>query len=131
MSRADIVRRHERVGRITPGVGLSDPIERRIERSLLQRSVLGMEKAGVTAGVPRRQLPEPVIDVQSIHARHELIRELDGEKHDALMEELRWAVDKNRPCPWGRRRRDCRVELGVEPQDDQWTGSGRRPITRR
>jgi SAM-dependent methyltransferase len=97
-SRADIIRRRERNSRIARRVGsfFGGPIERRIERRLLRQ-------AWVTWRPEKLQdylvagYQNPVINVQSILARHELIRELDGEKHDALMEEeLSWAVEKNR-----------------------------------
>jgi SAM-dependent methyltransferase len=39
----------------------------------------------------------PTINLQSILARHTIVSEIDGDKHDALMEEeLRWAVEKHR-----------------------------------
>jgi hypothetical protein len=71
-------------------------VERRIERYLLERAWVGTK--------PKRLgrylvggFQNPAINVQSILARHEFIREVDGGSHDELMdEELRWAVEKHR-----------------------------------
>jgi len=97
-TRAEITRRRERNSRIARRVGsfFGGPIERRIERRLLKHAWVHA-KPEKLQGYLVGGMQNPVINVQSILARHELIRELDGEKHEALMEEeLSWAVEKNR-----------------------------------
>src|SRR5262245_49742802 len=49
------------------------------DRTTSARARLAARQARDAAGIPRRQLPVPVINVQSILARHEIIRELDGD----------------------------------------------------
>jgi len=96
--RADIIRRRERNSRIARRVGsfFGGPIERRIERRLLKQAWVNVPQERLQ-GYLVSSMQNPVINVQSILARHELIRELDGDMHDGLMEEeLRWAVEKNR-----------------------------------
>src|SRR4051812_27972443 len=94
-SKEEIIARRERNSRIARRVGsfFGGPIEREIERRLLTKSWLAFRPEKLQDYLVA-SYQNPVINVQSILARHEFIRELDGEKHDALMEEeLRWAVE--------------------------------------
>ena len=113
-TRAEKVRRRERNSRFARRIGslVGGPIERRIERLLLRRS-------WATARPEKLQrylvssYQNPIINVQSILARHELIRELDGDEHDELMrEELTWAVAKNRALR--KRQHELPREHGVD-----------------
>jgi SAM-dependent methyltransferase len=95
---AAVQRRRERYSRVARRVGsiVGGRAERRIERYLLQRAWVNSKPQHL-----RRYLvggfQNPVINVQSILARHELIREATGDAHEELMEgELRWAVEKHR-----------------------------------
>jgi ubiquinone/menaquinone biosynthesis C-methylase UbiE len=115
-------RRRERYSRVARSVGsaIGGPVERRIERYLLQRAWVGTK--------PKRlgrylvgSFQNPAINVQSILARHELIREVDGGSHDDLMdEELRWAVEKQRTLV--ERKRDLPVEHGVDFKEIKRSG---------
>ena len=112
--RERIIRRRERNSRIARRVGafFGGPIEREIERRLLTRSWVAFRPEKLQ-GYLVASYQNPVINVQSILARHEFIRELDGEKHDALMEEeLKWAVEKNRALR--RQQHDLPREHGVD-----------------
>ena len=86
--RERIIRRRERNSRIARRVGsfFGGPIEREIERRLLTQAWVTLRPEKLQ-GYLVASYQNPVINVQSILARHEFIRELDGEKHDALMEE--------------------------------------------
>ncbi len=71
-------------------------MERRIERYLLERAWADINPERLSTYLVRGY-QNPVINVQSILARHELIREIDGGSHDELMDdELRWAAEKHR-----------------------------------
>jgi 2-polyprenyl-3-methyl-5-hydroxy-6-metoxy-1,4-benzoquinol methylase len=86
-------------------------VERRIERHLLQRA-WSYTPAERLQDYLVRGFQNPVINVQSILARHTFIREIDQDKHDRLMdEELRWAVGKNRELR--KRQRELTLEHGV------------------
>jgi hypothetical protein len=62
-----------------------------------------------------------VINVQSILARHEFIKEIDGGTHDELMEEeLRWAVEKHRELR--KRQHDLPGEHGVDFREIKRSG---------
>jgi ubiquinone/menaquinone biosynthesis C-methylase UbiE len=62
--------------------------------------------------------------VQSILARHEIIRELNGEAHEELMdEELRWAVEKHRDLR--KRQHDLPREYGVDFNEIKRSGKWR------
>jgi hypothetical protein len=62
-----------------------------------------------------------VINVQSILARHEVIKEIDGGTHDELMEEeLRWAVEKHRELR--KRQHDLPSEHGVDFREIKQSG---------
>jgi SAM-dependent methyltransferase len=113
-TREEIVRRRERTSRIARRVGsfFGGPIEREIERRLLTHAWVALRPEKLQDYLVA-SYQNPVINVQSILARHEFIRELDGEKHDALMEEeLSWAVEKNRALR--RRQHDLPREHGVD-----------------
>jgi hypothetical protein len=91
-------RRWERNSRLARRVGsaLGGPIEREIERRLLRRAWQHFDPERLK-GYLVRGYQNPVINVQSILARHELIRELYGDAHDAMMDaELQWAADRHR-----------------------------------
>jgi SAM-dependent methyltransferase len=90
---------------------LGGKVDLRVERYLLKRS---------WAHIPAERLQgylvggyqNPTINVQSIIARHTIVREIDGDKHDALMEEeLRWAVEKHRQLR--SRQRELTAEYGI------------------
>lgn len=90
-------RRRERGSRIARQIGsfIGGPVERRIEQHLLKRSWTHFDPERLQRYLVRNY-QNPVINVQSILARHELIRELYGDAHDLLMDdELRWAADKH------------------------------------
>src|SRR5262245_61596428 len=96
-----------RCGAVMRGLGAP-----RIERHLAERAWLH-----ATPGMLQVYLVgsyrSPVINVQSILARHEIIRELDGDVHDELMEEeLRWAAEKHRELR--KRQHDLPREHGVD-----------------
>jgi SAM-dependent methyltransferase len=91
-------RRWERNSRIARRIGsaLGGPVERRIERHLLLRAWQHFDPERLK-GYLVRGYQNPVINVQSILARHELIRELYGDTHDAVMDaELQWVADRHR-----------------------------------
>lgn len=107
-------RRRERYSRFARLVGgaIGGRVERRIERHLLERAWVDTKRKRL-----RRYLvgsyQNPVINVQSILVRHELISEIDGGSHDELMdEELRWAVEKQRALR--KRQRELPVEHGMD-----------------
>ena len=113
-NRAEIIRRRERNARIARRIGsfFGGPIERRIEHALLKQAWVTWKPEKLQDYLVA-SYQNPVINVQSILARHEFIRELEGEKHDALMEEeLTWAVEKNRALR--RRQRELPREHGVD-----------------
>jgi ubiquinone/menaquinone biosynthesis C-methylase UbiE len=111
--------RYSRVARLV-GTAIGGRVERRIERFLLKRAWVATK--------PKRLgrylvggFQNPVINVQSILARHELIREVDGGLHDELMdEELRWAVEKQRRLV--ERKRDLPVEHGMDFKEVKRSG---------
>lgn len=91
-------RRRERNAQLARRVGsfIGGPVERRIERHLLERSWSHFDPERLQRYLVRNY-QNPVINVQSILARHELIRELFGASHDRLMDdELEWVADKHR-----------------------------------
>ncbi|SDT42341.1 class I SAM-dependent methyltransferase [Microlunatus soli] len=90
--------RWELYSRLARRVGstVGGPVERRIERHLLQRSWVNAKPA-MLKNYLVTSYQDPVINVQSILARHHFIGEVTGDEHRALMaEELDWAVEKNR-----------------------------------
>jgi len=104
------------------GSVLGGRFERGIERRLLQRA-WGDIPAERLQNYLVRGFQNPVINVQSILARHTLISEVDGDKHDKLMdEELRWAVEKHRALR--NRQRELTREHGVAwrkfKHSDEW-----------
>jgi ubiquinone/menaquinone biosynthesis C-methylase UbiE len=107
-------RRRERYSHFARLVGgmIGGRVERRIERHLLERAWVGTKAKRL-----RRYLvggyQNPVINVQSILVRHELIREIDGGAHEELMdEELRWAVETHRALR--KRQRELPAEHGMD-----------------
>jgi ubiquinone/menaquinone biosynthesis C-methylase UbiE len=107
-------RRRERVSRIARrfGTAIGGRVERRIERYLLERAWADINPEHLSTYLVRGY-QNPVINVQSILARHELIKEISGESYDKLMDdELRWAAEKHRA--WRQRKRDLQVELGMD-----------------
>jgi SAM-dependent methyltransferase len=113
-SKAEITARRERNSRIARRIGsiVGGPIERRIERRLLERSWVNA-KPEMLQKYLVSSYQNPVINVQSIIARHTFIREMDGDQHDALMEEeLAWAVEKNRALR--KRQQELPLEHGVD-----------------
>jgi SAM-dependent methyltransferase len=122
-------RRWERYGRVARRVGslVGGQVERRIERYLLRRAWINAKPEKLQKYLVR-SYQDPVINLQSILARHELIREFDGPVHEELMEEeLRWAVEKNRQLR--RRQHDLPLEYGVEfreiKRSGKWTAAFR------
>ena len=114
-SREEIVAKRERNSRIARRVGsfFGGPIEREIERRLLTKSWVAFRPEKLQ-GYLVASYQNPVINVQSILVRHELIREIDGASHDELMdEEMRWAVETQRALR--KRQRELPAEHG-------WTG---------
>src|SRR6185503_8997871 len=91
-------RRRERYSRVARSVGsaVGGRVERRIERHLLERAWVDTKPKFLKRYLVR-SYQNPVLNVQSILVRHELIREIDGASHDELMdEEMRWAVETQR-----------------------------------
>jgi SAM-dependent methyltransferase len=106
-------RRRERISGLARRVGavFGGRVEQRIERRLL-RHAWRHRKPGSLARYLVSGYQNPVINVQSILARHELVREVDGATHDDLMaDELSWAVGMNREL--GKRQHDLSLELGL------------------
>src|SRR5262245_33177150 len=98
-------------------------VERRIERHLLERAWLHVQPERLQVYLVRGY-QNPVINIQSILARHEIIRELDGNAHDDLVEEeLRWAVEKHRELR--KRQRDLPREYGVDFHEIKRSGKWR------
>jgi SAM-dependent methyltransferase len=96
-ARAERVRKRERNARIARRVGstVGGPVERRIERRLLTKA-WDHAAASSLRNYLVSSLQNPVINVQSVLARHHFVRELYGDQHAALMdEELQWASDVN------------------------------------
>ena len=96
--KAKLFRKRERNARIARRVGrvVGGPVERRIERTLLTKSWEHATPAALR-GYLVSSLQNPVINVQSVLARHHFVGELYGEQFTALMaEELQWASDTNR-----------------------------------
>jgi SAM-dependent methyltransferase len=90
--------RWERSSRIARRIGsaLGEPVERRVERHLLRRAWQHFDRERLK-GYLVGGYQNPVINLQSILARHELIRELYGDAHDAMMDaELQWVADTHR-----------------------------------
>lgn len=115
-------RRWERYSRVARRVGsvVGGRVERRIERYLLERAWLHAKPENLQRYLVR-SYQNPVINVQSILARHELIREIDGGTHDELMEdELRWAAEKHRELR--KRQHDLPVEHGVDFREIKRSG---------
>ena len=104
------------------GSVIGGPVERRIERLLLTRSWRGYSP-GHLQGYLVRNYQNPVINVQSILARHELVRELYGNDHDELDElmddELRWVADKHRAL----RKRQSELQAQMAADFTQVKGS--------
>jgi SAM-dependent methyltransferase len=95
--KAERIRRRERNARIARRVGgvVGGPVERRIERTLLTKSWENASAAGLK-GYLVSSLQNPVINVQSVLARHHFVHELYGDQFTELMaEELQWASDTN------------------------------------
>ena len=115
-------RRWERYSRVARRVGsvVGGRVERRIERYLLERAWLHAKPENLQRYLVR-SYQNPAINVQSILARHELIREIDGGTHDELMEdELRWAAEKHRELR--KRQHDLPVEHGVDFREIKRSG---------
>ena len=107
-------RRRERNSRFARLVGsaVGGRVERRIERYLLERAWVGRKPKRLQRYLVRGY-QNPAINVQSILARHEFIREIDGASHDELMaDELRWVVEKH--LELRKRQRALQVELGMK-----------------
>jgi SAM-dependent methyltransferase len=118
-------RRWERYSRMLRlfGTIVGGRIERRIERLLLERAWLYSKPKSLRKYLVR-SYQHPAINVQSILARHEFIREIDGGAHDKLMDdELRWAVAKNRELR--KRQRDLPLEHGVDFKEIKRSGKWR------
>jgi SAM-dependent methyltransferase len=88
------------------------PVERRIESQLLTRSWSEVDPEHLETYLVRGY-QNPVINAQSILARHHFVREATGDRHGALMEEeLWWAVQQHRDLR--RRQRELAAEYGLE-----------------
>lgn len=112
-------RRYSRVARRV-GSAIGGRVERRIERHLLELAWMHAQPKRLQVYLVR-SYQSPVINVQSILARHEIIRELDGGTHDELMEEeLRWAVEKHRGLR--KRQHDLPGEHGVDFREIKRSG---------
>ena len=95
--KAEMIRKWERNARIARRVGsvIGGPVERRIERRLLTKSWERLAPSTLR-GYLVSSLQNPVINVQSVLARHHFTRELYGDHFVELMaEELQWASDTN------------------------------------
>jgi ubiquinone/menaquinone biosynthesis C-methylase UbiE len=80
-----------RVGSVVGG-----RVERKIERRLLERAWVKTKRKHLK-GYLVLNYQNPVINVQSILARHEFIKEIDAGANDQLREdELSWATEKHR-----------------------------------
>jgi SAM-dependent methyltransferase len=118
-------RRWEQYSKVARRVGtiVGGPVERRIERYLLQRAWVNAKPENLRRYLVR-SYQSPVINVQSILARHEFIREITEDAHQALMEqELRWAVQKNRELR--SRQRDLPREHNVDFHEIKRSGKWR------
>ena len=96
--KAEMIRKWERNARIARRVGtvIGGPVERRIERTLLTKSWERLAPSSLR-GYLVSSLQNPLINVQSVLARHHFVRELYGDQFAELMaEELQWAADTNR-----------------------------------
>jgi SAM-dependent methyltransferase len=96
-AKAEKERKRERTARIARRVGsaVGGPVERRIERALLTKSWEHASRSALR-GYLVSSLQNPVINVQSVLARHHFVRELYGDQFAGLMaEELQWASDTN------------------------------------
>ena len=110
-------RRWERHSRLARRVGsmLGGPVERRIERFLLRRSWRHFEPKRLKRYLVRGY-QNPVINMQSIVARHELVRELYGDVHEGLMvEEMQWAAEKYRA--YAERRKAILATSGMDDKE--------------
>lgn len=98
-TRAERLRRRERSARLARRIGsfVGGPVERRIERALLT-SAWENASSAMLRNYLVSSLQNPVINIQSVLARHHFVRELCGDAaHQTLMaEELAWACDANR-----------------------------------
>jgi len=94
------------------GSAVGGRVERRIERHLLERAWVDTNPKFLKRYLVR-SYQNPVLNVQSILVRHELIREIDGASHDELMdEEMRWAVETQRALR--KRQRELPAEHGMD-----------------
>jgi SAM-dependent methyltransferase len=113
-SKAATLPRSERYSRVARRVGsaVGGPMERRIERYLLQRAWKHAKPQNLSRYLVTGY-QSPAINLQSILARHVLIRELYGDTFEDLMEEeLQWAAEKTHALRT--RQRDLPQELGVD-----------------
>jgi ubiquinone/menaquinone biosynthesis C-methylase UbiE len=86
-------------------------VDRRVERALLERAWLG-RSAERLEGYLVDNYQNPVINVQSILARHEFIRELGVDQADLCEDELRWAAHKHQELR--RRQQDLQRQHGTD-----------------
>ena len=122
-AKAERLRRRERKARVARRIGsvVGGPVERRIERMLLTKAWEHNSPSGLR-GYLVSSYQNPVINVQSVLARHHFIRELYGDQFGELMaEELQWASDTNRALR--KRQRALPGETGLE-----WAEVKRRKI---
>jgi SAM-dependent methyltransferase len=97
------------VRRVASTIG--GPVERQVERALLERAwkaKSAQELEGYLVG----DYQNPVINLQSILARHEIIKELGVDKPDLSEAELRWAAHKHEELR--RRQRELQRLQGVD-----------------
>jgi SAM-dependent methyltransferase len=116
------VRRSERYSRVARRVGsaVGGPMERRIERYLLERAWKDAKPQNLSSYLVTGY-QNPVINPQSILARHQLIRDLYGDTFDDLMDqELQWAAEKHQALRT--RERELPEELGVDFEQVQRMG---------
>ena len=97
------------VRRVASVVG--GPVERRVERALLERAWV-RASAERLEGYLVDDYQNPVINLQSILARHEFVRELGVDQAELCEDELRWAANKHHELR--RRQQDLQRKLGVD-----------------
>ncbi len=97
------------VRRLSSAVG--GPVERRVERALLQRAWVRASAEHLESYLVE-DYQNPVINLQSILARHEFVRELGVDQPDLCEDELRWAANKHRELR--RRQLDLQRKHGVD-----------------
>jgi hypothetical protein len=119
---ATTLRRREHFSRVARRVGsaIGEPMERRIERFLLQRAWKDANPKNLSRYLVTGY-QSPAINLQSILARHLIIRELYGDIFDDLMDqELQWAAERTQALRT--RQRELPQELGVDFEEVRRSG---------